>query len=145
MQLAVTFINFSELNWLAVFVAAFATFMLGGLWYTALFGKLWQRWNNYSDDQLKQMQANRPPPVFFATMLACYFVVALVLGVMVVKFNIIGALDGGLFGFGIWILVAAVGITNHIASDKPMKAFAICGGYQLLYLVMCGAILAGWR
>jgi len=145
MTLAVSLINFAELNWLAVLVAGFAAFMLGGLWYTALFGKLWQRLNGYSDEKLKEMQAKRPPPVFFGTMIACYMVLALVVGVLVVKFNIIGALDGGLFGVGLWLIVAAVGVTGQIASDKPMKALTIDASYQLLYLVMMGAILGAWR
>ena len=32
--------KFDEINLLAVLVAGLATFFLGGLWYTALFGKL---------------------------------------------------------------------------------------------------------
>ena len=31
-----------EINYLAVLAAGLATFMLGGLWYTALFGRLWR-------------------------------------------------------------------------------------------------------
>ncbi|MCX6292014.1 MAG: DUF1761 domain-containing protein [Bacteroidetes bacterium] len=32
---------FSEVNYLAVFVAALAYFVLGALWYSVLFGKIW--------------------------------------------------------------------------------------------------------
>jgi len=31
--------NLTTINWLAVMVAAFTTFMFGGAWYTTLFGK----------------------------------------------------------------------------------------------------------
>ena len=34
-------LDLSGLNYWAVLAAAVATFMLGGAWYTALFGKLW--------------------------------------------------------------------------------------------------------
>lgn len=145
MHLAVSLIDFTKLNWLAVLVAGFAAFMLGGLWYTALFGKLWQRLNGYSDEKLKEMQAKRPPPVFFGTMIVCYMAIALVFAVLVVKFNIVGALDGALLGAGLWAIVAAVGVTAQIASDKPMKALAIDATYQLVYFVMMGAILGAWR
>ena len=31
-----------DINWLAVVVAAVATFMLGGVWYGPLFGRVWR-------------------------------------------------------------------------------------------------------
>ena len=31
-----------EINWLAVLAAAVSSFVLGGLWYSALFAKAWQ-------------------------------------------------------------------------------------------------------
>ena len=42
-----------EINWLAVFVAALASFLLGGIWYSkALFGKAWQRETGLTDEAL---------------------------------------------------------------------------------------------
>jgi len=44
----------SNMNWLAIIVAALANFLLGGLWYSPiLFGKRWQKENNLSDEDLK--------------------------------------------------------------------------------------------
>lgn len=139
--------NFSigEINWLAVVVAATATFMLGGVWYTALFGKLWQRLNGYTDEQLRRMKERRPPSVFFGIMIASYLVIAAFFGVLVTSFNVAGAADGAIMGALIWFIVAAVGATGQAASDKPMKAFAIDASYQLVYMIMNGAIIAGWR
>jgi len=54
-------IKFGEVNWWAVLVARFAVFMLGSLWYTALFVKLWVRLNGYSEEKVKERQARRPP------------------------------------------------------------------------------------
>jgi hypothetical protein len=144
MTLAFNF-NIAEINWLAVLVAAFATFLLGGLWYTALFGKVWQRLNGYTDDQLKQMRVKRPPPVFFGIMIGAYVVIAVFFGVLVTSFNLTGAGDGAILGLIIWFIVAAVGATGQAASDKPMIAFSVDALYQLVYLVMTGAIIAGWR
>ena len=44
--------NLSELNWLAVVVAAVSAFVLGGLWYGAIFGKAWQQQLGLSDEQV---------------------------------------------------------------------------------------------
>ena len=44
-----------EVNWIAIVVAAVASFLLGGLWYSpVLFGKAWQRETGLTDEQLKK-------------------------------------------------------------------------------------------
>ena len=138
-------IDLGSINWLAVVVAAFATFMLGGVWYTALFGKAWQRLNGYTDEQLVTMRAKRPPPVFFGTMIACYVVVSLVMAMLVGAMEIGSATSGAMLGGVVFVIAAAVQVTGQIASDKPMKAMLIDLAYQAIYMVMTGAILGAWR
>lgn len=138
-------IDFGSINWLAVIVAAFAMFMLGGVWYTALFGKAWQRLNGYSDEKLVEMRAKRPPPVFFGTLIACYVVVSLVMALLVGVMEISSAGAGAMLGGVVFVLVAAVQVTGQVASDKPMRAMLIDLACQLIYMVMTGAILGGWR
>ena len=46
--------DFSTVNWLAVLVAALASFAIGSLWYSpVLFGKAWQRLSGMTDDKVK--------------------------------------------------------------------------------------------
>ena len=80
-------IEFSEVNWWAVLVAGFAVFMLGGLWYTALFGKLWVRLNGYSEEKVREMQAKRPPHVFFGVMIGSYLLLSVVMALLMTRFN----------------------------------------------------------
>ena len=135
-----------SVRWLHVVVAALATFLLGGLWYTALFGKLWQRLHGYSDEKLEEMRKLHPPPVFFGVMLFSYLLLALVCELCFRALAIDTALEGAQFGFLLWLGVAfAIGLTAWIASDKPFGACALDLAYQLAFLVMTGAILAGWR
>lgn len=135
----------SGVNYLAVLVAAVATFFLGGAWYTAL-AKPWQRFNGYSDEQVKQMQAKRPPPVFFGGMLVSYLVLSLVVAVLFNTFGVDTYREGALAGFLIWLgPAAAIGFTSFIASDKQIGAFVLDAAYQLVFLVMSGAILGGWK
>jgi hypothetical protein len=138
-------IDLGSINWLAVGVAAFATFMLGGVWYTALFGKVWQRLNGYSDEKLVEMRRHRPPPVFFGTMIACYVVVSLLMAVMVGALEISSATSGAMLGCVVFVLAVAVQVTGQIASDKPMKAMLIDLAYQAVYMPLTGAILGAWR
>ena len=138
-------INLSELNWLAIVIAAVATFMLGGLWYTALFGKAWQRAHGYSEEQCKHLQAARPPAVFFGTMIACYVVVAIAVAVLAQCASVSSAGSGATLGLVIWLLVAAVGVTNHIPTNVTWAGYGIDTLYQLIYLVGNGAIIGAWR
>jgi hypothetical protein len=68
--------KFDNINYLAVVTAGLATFFLGAVWYTALFGKMWVQLTGYSDEKLKQLQAKRPPPLFFGGMIVCYLVMS---------------------------------------------------------------------
>lgn len=40
-----------DINWLAVLVAAVVTFVLGGLWYGPLFGKVWRTAEGQTEPQ----------------------------------------------------------------------------------------------
>ena len=52
--------DFSTINYLAVFAAAVSTFVLGGLWYSPLlFGKTWMRANNLTEADLQTFSKAR--------------------------------------------------------------------------------------
>jgi hypothetical protein len=76
-------LDLTRINYLAVAVAALAAFFIGAVWYTALFGKLWAIKHGYSPEQLQQMQARRPMPVFFAELIVCYFIAAMGLDILI--------------------------------------------------------------
>jgi len=127
-------IAFEHVNWLAVIVSALTIFMIGGIWYGAAFAKLWQRLNGYSDEKLKEIRASRPPPVFFGVMLAAYAVLAAALAILARGAGVTTAAGG-----------AALSLSNHIASDKPMSAFVLDTSCQLVYLLTAGAIIGAWQ
>lgn len=139
-------VPWNQLNYVAIAVAAVAAFFLGALWYTALFGKLWQRLNGYSDEKLHAMQQARPPHIFFTTLLGCYLLVAFVVALVLAWAGVASAAGGAAVGLALWLGPnAAIKMTDHVASDKPLAAFGVDSSFQLIYLVMMGAILGGWR
>ncbi len=139
-------VSLAAFNWLAIGAAAFATFMLGGLWYTALFGKAWARVNGYDDAKLKMMQAKRPPPVFFGTLLVCYSLMSVLMAFLVhAACGDQGWACGLFLGVIVWGIAQTVNLSYQVASDKPIKAWLIDAGYQAIYFPMTGAILAAWR
>ena len=56
-------INFGAINYWAVLVAAVATFLLGAVWYTVLFGSQRRQLLGYTEEQLKQMEQAAPPDI----------------------------------------------------------------------------------
>ena len=139
-------LQLAEINYLAVLVAGLVAFLVGGVWYTALFGKLWVRLQGYSEAKIKEMQAAMSPPRFFGGMLLSYLVLALVMALLLANFTQPGMLTGAVLGFLLWLgPAAAIAMTGYIASDKPFTLYLIDVGCQLVYLVLMGALLGAWH
>ena len=139
-------IELAKLNWPAIAVAALATFMLGGVWYQALFGPLWIRLHGFTPEQVAAMKAKRPPPIFFGGMIGAYLVLAVVMALIVAAFDVRGATAGLTLGFLLWLgSASAVAFTGWLASDKPIGTFWIDASYQCIFMLMMGVILAAWR
>lgn len=134
-----------NVNWLAVLVAALATFFLGGVWYTLL-GKVWQAAHGYTDADVTNMKALRPPPVFFGGMIVSYAIMAVAVALLFSWLGVGCVATGLQTGFLLWLGVALpIGVTSWLASSKKFTATAIDLAYQLAFLLMTGAILGAWR
>jgi hypothetical protein len=92
------------------------------------------------------MQAAKPPALFFGGMIVAYLLLAFVMAVLA---NACGAttLSGGAtLGFLLWLGPAiAIGFTAWLASDRVIGVFVIDWAYQLVFLVMMGALIGAWR
>jgi hypothetical protein len=128
-----------DLNWLAVLAAAVSSFVLGGVWYSALFAKAWQRAAGLSDEQIK----NGNMGLIFGGS----FVLALISAASFAVF--LGAeLDtrtGALYGFtaGLCWVAASFGM-NYLFERKSLALFLINGGYHTLQFTLIGAILGAF-
>jgi hypothetical protein len=139
-------LKLGEINYWAVLVAGIGTFMLGGAWYTALFGKMWTKAQGYTETQVKEMQSRRPPAVFFGGMILSYLVVAFVVAVLAVNLGITSAAGGAVLGLLVWLgPAAAIGMTGHIASNRSIGAYLIDASFQGIFLVVTGALVGAWQ
>ncbi|MFQ5489645.1 MAG: DUF1761 domain-containing protein [Phycisphaerae bacterium] len=134
-----------DVNWLAVLVSAVATFVIGGIWYAALFGKAWAALNGHDEAALAEMGKQQGRN--FATFFAGDLVMATVLSVLIANSSVVtsagpGALLGGLCWLGI---AATIGLSKAFANGKPVGAWLLDTGHELVCLVTMGAILGGWR
>ena len=130
-----------QINYLAVGVAAVATIVIGALWYSPLlFGNLWLKANGYTQEQMRA-KAGRALMVS----LVCYVVMAFVLSVLVSYAGASTAVQGAFLGFLVWIgFLATLGMTAQMYSEKPLSIYVMDAGYQLVYAVVMGVILAAW-
>jgi hypothetical protein len=133
--------TFSGLNWWAVLVATLAGFMLGGLWYGPIFGKAWLRAIGKKEEDLGN--AALPLTLSFFTAFATALLMALLIGALDVVET---ALDGALLGLYIGVgFIAAAMASDYAFCRWPSQLFFIQAGYRVVYSVIMGAILAGWR
>ena len=127
-----------EINWIAVLVAAVASFLLGGLWYSPMmFGKAWQREAGLSDEQLKQGNMARIFGLSFVLALLAAWNFANFLGPRPsVAFGTAVGASAGL----LWV-ASSFGI-NYLFERKSFKLFAINGGYHTVQFAIIGLVLA---
>ena len=138
-------LTWPPVNLLAVIVAGLATFFLGGLWYMALFGKLWVKMNGFTPEQVTAMQKARPPQVFFGTMLIAYLLMATMMAFLCLWIKADTWMDGVCVGLVVWGIVQSVALTHYIANDKRIEVYMIDGTYQLVYLLMTGILVTVWK
>jgi hypothetical protein len=128
------------LNWLAVIAAALSSFLLGGLWYSALFAKAWQQAAGLSD---AQVAGGNKALIFGGS-----FVLALIASAMFAIF-LGGRVDAAMgAGYGLsaglcWV-ATSFGI-NYLFERKSMALFLINGGYHTVQFTLIGLILGAWH
>ncbi len=128
-------------NFLAILVAALVSYAIGSLWYSLLFGKLWQRLAGVTDP--------KPSPMIFVLSLVGSFVMSFVLYHSILFGNayfemggVAGGLMGGFFG---WLgYVAPVTLTTKLYQNKPWGLWLLDNAFWLISLLVMGVILSSW-
>jgi len=125
----------------AVLAAAVLTFVIGGIWYSALFERPWRGLIGVSE---AQFAASSPLRIFGLS-----FVAALIMSLNLALFLsapnvdvVFGATAGLLAGAG-WI--AAAMATTYLFERRPMRLWLIDASYHVVALTAMGALLGAWR
>ncbi|MDP3734714.1 MAG: DUF1761 domain-containing protein, partial [Nanoarchaeota archaeon] len=135
-----------SINYLAVLVAAIAQYALGALWYSVLFGKQWMKLNGMEKMDPKKMEEMKKGVMWsYAGGLVSSLVMAYVLAHFVDYTEAATAAAGAVAGFWIWLgFIATVTLGMVLWENKPFKLYLLNNAYNLLGLVIMGAILAVW-
>lgn len=133
--------DFSHVNLLAILVAAVAGMAVGFLWYSKfLFADAWTKLVTVDPGDVN---AN---PLLYGVNLIVYLVMGFALSQLLFYFNLAGLWGGILVGAFIFFgFVGAAAFTENLFSGRSWKLFVINYGYQLVNLLVMGAIIGLWR
>jgi len=129
------------INWLALVVVVLVRMALGAAWFSPpLFLKPWLAVSGVSEAQMK---AGMPKALTFD--LVGTIVMAFVLVHAVKYAGAQGIAQGAAVGFLNWLgFVAVTTLSATLHEHRPFKLWLISNGYQLVALLIMGAILAAW-
>ncbi|MBI2573004.1 DUF1761 domain-containing protein [Candidatus Woesearchaeota archaeon] len=130
-----------SINYVAVLVAGLIQFVLGGLWYGPLFGKLWMR--------LMKIDPKKMKPTHMAWRYVGGLLTALLMTFILAHFVSYAvattALEGVFVGLIAWLgFIATVAFGSVLWEQKPFSLYVLNVGYYLVCLLISGAILAVW-
>ena len=129
-----------HVNWLAVLAAAVSAFVLGGIWYSALFAKAWQGAAGLSDAEV----AGGNKGLIFGGAFALTLVQSAVFAMFLGPNPALALGIGAGFAAGLCWVAAGLGMT-YLFERRSLKLFAINGGYSTLQFTLIGAILGFWH
>jgi len=133
--------DLSQINFLAVFVAALASFAIGGLWYSpVLFGNIWMKEAGISEEKAKKSNMIKTFGLSFLLSLIICFNLAAFLGPE--SDFVWGMTAGALAGIG-WV-ATSLGIL-YLFEGRSLKLFLINGGYCAVNFIIAGGIIGAWH
>jgi len=133
--------DLSQINYLAVLVAAVSCFVIGGLWYSpVLFANIWMKEASISQDEIKQTNMVKVFGLSFLLTLIITFNLAAFLGPD--AGFVWGMTAGALAGIG-WV-AASLGIL-YLFERRSLKLFLINAGYLAFSFIVAGGIIGAWQ
>jgi hypothetical protein len=141
-----TFDVLSDLNWLAVIVAAIVYFAVGALWYAPpVFGKVWSAAGGFSLPE----PGSRPSPAIYVTPLVGSILSAIALA-MIAKASGTdtfkeGIVLGLVVAIGFAVSIAFVTAQFESSKPKPMVWGAVNAGYHVVGNLLAAIIIASWQ
>jgi hypothetical protein len=132
----------SHLNWLHILVAAIAYFVLGAIWYSALFQK---KWVAYHQVQMNAPDAKKGVAAIMIGSFIWMFIISFALAVLVYRLNLNNAMSGTKLGLftGLCLSAAAISIT-YLYLKKPAGLHLIDGLYHIAGQIIAAIILCVW-
>ncbi len=160
------------INFKAIFVAAFSSFIVGFIWYNPkVFGTIWMNETGMTEEKARQSSMLK---VFGLTFVFSFMLAFIMPTFVIHQFGALGmvgghsevekampsylaflsdygnvfrtfkhgALHGSMIGLFVALPVIA---TNCLFEQKSFKYAAITSGYWIIVMTIMGAIICGWK
>ena len=140
----------SDVNYIAVVVAAVANMALGALWFGPLFGKQWVKASGITSERMEEAKkkgmASNYFLMFIGSLLTAYILSHIVIFADAYPYLEISDMWLGLSaGFVSWMgFVAPVTIGVVLWEGKSWRHWLITYGFHLAGLLLMGVMLALW-
>lgn len=140
--------DFSSVNFLAVFVAGIAAFVLGFLWHGPLFGKQWLALMETPQSEIDAMRAKGMGPMV-PHMIGSFVqqcIIALVISHLASALSVSGAVPAVLLAMLLWFGFVATVLFNSVLWEKrKFNVYLFNVVYHLASFVVMSLIVVLWR
>ena len=134
--------NLMAMNWLPIICAAAAYWIIGAIWYMALFGKIWAAGIQQHVVKLEQSGMAAKMIGNFLCNLVAAFIMARLIG----RMGITDLAPGLKLGIGVGLGFAATALTiQYLWESKPFKVWVIDASHHVVGCAALGGILAVWK
>ncbi|MFD4421379.1 DUF1761 domain-containing protein [Agromyces sp. NPDC058484] len=130
---------FGAVNWWVAALGALAYFVLGALWFSPLFGRVWDRAVGH-----ERRPGERFPVSYYVVPLVSSIVIAAAAAWLAEAVGLDGFWDGALFVVALGVgVAAAVSVTNALtpAMRHPFVYGAVTGGYHVVGIGIVTALV----
>ena len=134
--------NWMAMNWIAVICAAAVYWIIGAIWYMALFGKVWAAGIQQHGVKL---QPSGMGPKMIGNFL-CNLVAAAIMARLIARTGITELGYGLKLGAGVGLGFSATALTiQYLWESKPFKVWLVDASYHFVGCIALGGILAVWH
>jgi len=129
--------------YLEILLGGLAAFLLGSLWYTVLFGKVWQAESGVTDEQA-QKGVLVTHGLAFVMMCVMSFQINMVINFHTLEEQTFahGAFHGLLAALFLAVPIVAI---NYLYQKKSIKLFLIDAGYALAFCALSGGVMSALK
>lgn len=133
-------------NWLAVLIAAISGMALGAIWYSPkVFGTVWMTMIGKKESDMQQAVQKGMGKLYGAAFLGT-LIMSYVLAHFVTYTGALTVFQGMQTGFWLWLgFIATTTLGDVLWVGHSVKLYILNNSYNLLSLMIMGAILAVWR
>lgn len=131
--------EFGWMDGLAVVAAAVSSFLVGGLWYGPLFGRVWMRASGITEEKAAQANMGRVMGLSLLLQLIAAGVLLMFIGPEASPgFAVAAAASVG----ACWV-APALGVV-YLFEQRPLAHWGVNAGYNVVAFTLMGVILGFW-